>query len=63
MLCGFIFVGIQATVISDIIVLYVLRERNFYRQKKYLNVKGKATLFKNNPVFSRKVRHHRLNTV
>ena len=29
---------LQATVASDIIVLYVLQKRYFYRDKKYLNV-------------------------
>ena len=28
----------QAAVISDIVVLYVLGKRSYYRRKKYLNV-------------------------
>lgn len=28
----------QATVISDVLVLYVVRRRNYYRENKYLNV-------------------------
>ena len=33
----------QATIISDVIVLYVLKSRNYYRQKKYLNVANPTT--------------------
>ena len=28
----------QAVVVSDVIVLYLLKKRSFYREKKYLNV-------------------------
>ncbi|XP_065891138.1 P2X purinoceptor 4-like [Dysidea avara] len=34
-----------ASVISDIFILYVLRQRNYYRKKKYQNVEGGASLF------------------
>ena len=32
----------QATVVSDIFVLYVLRQGSYYRKKKYQNVEGGA---------------------
>ena len=29
---------VQATVVSDILVLYVVKRRSYYRDNKYLNV-------------------------
>lgn len=29
---------LQAAVVSDVLVLYVLKRRNYYRENKYLNV-------------------------
>ena len=34
----------QATVVSDVIVLYVLRKGGYYRKKKYLNVNEPITV-------------------
>ena len=40
----------QATVVSDIFVLYVLRQRAYYRKKKYQNVEGGASFFRDDTV-------------
>lgn len=40
--CGmavrFVHTLVQAAVVSDVIVLYVLGKRSYYRRRKYLNV-------------------------
>ena len=41
---------------SDVVILYLVRERRFYREKKYLYVKGKASIFKGNLPFGDNVR-------
>ena len=30
---------------SDVVILYLLRERGYYRDKKYFYVTGKASIF------------------
>ena len=41
---------------SDVIILYIVRERHFYRENKYVYVKGKASIFKGNLPFGDNVR-------
>ena len=46
----FCFWFLQATIVSDIFVLYVLQQRSYYRRKKYQNVVGGASFFKDDTV-------------
>ena len=48
--CWYLPFLLQATVVSDVFVLYVLRQRDYYRRKKYQNVEGGASFFREDTV-------------